>query len=101
MRPVSPYGCTKLFGFSITKNYRVAYDLFAANGILFNHESPKRGSNFVTSKIIKTAIQIKLGLQVWLRSINNSANNYLPSSFQKNSIFLTQNTYKKFNITFY
>jgi GDPmannose 4,6-dehydratase len=63
MRPVSPYGCAKLFGFSITKNYRVAYDLFAANGILFNHESPRRGSNFVTSKIIKTAIQIKLGLQ--------------------------------------
>jgi GDPmannose 4,6-dehydratase len=63
MRPVSPYGCAKLFGFSITKNYRVAYNLFAANGILFNHESPRRGSNFVTSKIIKTAIQIKLGLQ--------------------------------------
>ena len=63
MRPVSPYGCAKLFGFSITKNYRSAYDLFASNGILFNHESPRRGSNFVTSKIIKTAIQIKLGLQ--------------------------------------
>lgn len=63
MRPVSPYGCAKLFGFSITKNYRSAYDLFASNGILFNHESPRRGSNFVTSKVIKTAIQIKLGLQ--------------------------------------
>lgn len=63
MRPVSPYGCAKLFGFSITKNYRSAYNLFASNGILFNHESPRRGSNFVTSKVIKTAIQIKLGLQ--------------------------------------
>ena len=63
MRPVSPYGCAKLYGFSITKNYRFAYNLFATNGILFNHESPRRGSNFVTSKIIKTAIQIKLGLQ--------------------------------------
>jgi len=63
MRPVSPYGCAKLFGFSITKNYSSAYDLFASNGILFNHESPRRGSNFVTSKVIKTAIQIKLGLQ--------------------------------------
>ena len=63
MSPVSPYGCAKLFGFSITKNYRSAYDLFASNGILFNHESPRRGSNFVTSKVIKTAIQIKLGLQ--------------------------------------
>ena len=63
MRPVSPYGCAKLYVFSITKNYRFAYNLFATNGILFNHESPRRGSNFVTSKIIKTAIQIKLGLQ--------------------------------------
>jgi GDPmannose 4,6-dehydratase len=63
MRPVSPYGCAKLFGFNITKNYRSAYNLFASNGILFNHESPRRGSNFVTSKVIKTAIQIKLGLQ--------------------------------------
>lgn len=63
MCPVSPYGCAKLFGFNITKNYRFAYNLFASNGILFNHESPRRGSNFVTSKVIKTAIQIKLGLQ--------------------------------------
>jgi GDPmannose 4,6-dehydratase len=63
MRPVSPYGCAKLFGFNITKNYRSAYNLFASNGILFNHESPRRGSNFVTSKVIKTAIQIKLGLK--------------------------------------
>jgi GDPmannose 4,6-dehydratase len=52
-----------LFGFNITKNYRSAYNLFASNGILFNHESPRRGSNFVTSKVIKTAIQIKLGLK--------------------------------------
>jgi GDPmannose 4,6-dehydratase len=63
MRPVSPYGCAKLFGFNITKNYRSAYNLFASNGILFNHESPRRGSNFVTSKVIKTAIEIKLGLK--------------------------------------
>lgn len=62
MHPVSPYGCAKLFGYHITRNYRKAYGMFAANGILFNHESPRRGSNFVTSKIIKTAVQIKLGL---------------------------------------
>jgi len=61
MVPVSPYGCAKLFGYNITRHYREAYNLFAANGILFNHESPRRASNFVTSKIIKTAVQIKLG----------------------------------------
>jgi GDPmannose 4,6-dehydratase len=61
MHPVSPYGCSKLFGYHITRNYRKAYGIFAANGILFNHESPRRGSNFVTSKIIKTAVEIKLG----------------------------------------
>jgi GDPmannose 4,6-dehydratase len=62
MTPVSPYGCAKLFGYHITRNYRKAYSLFASNGILFNHESPRRGSNFVTSKVIKTAVQIKLGI---------------------------------------
>jgi GDPmannose 4,6-dehydratase len=60
MIPVSPYGCAKLFAYNITRHYREAYNLFAANGILFNHESPRRASNFVTSKIIKTAVQIKL-----------------------------------------
>lgn len=62
MHPVSPYGCAKLYAFHITRNYRKAHHIFAANGILFNHESPRRGSNFVTSKIIKTAVQIKLGI---------------------------------------
>jgi GDPmannose 4,6-dehydratase len=50
-----------LFGYHITRNYRTSYELFAANGILFNHESSRRGSNFVTSKIVKTAVEIKLG----------------------------------------
>lgn len=63
MHPVSPYGCAKLFGYHIIRNYRKAYGLFAANGILFNHESPRRGSNFVTSKVVKTACEIKLGLK--------------------------------------
>lgn len=62
MHPVSPYGCAKLYAFHVTRNYRKAHSIFAANGILFNHESPRRGSNFVTSKIIKTAVEIKLGI---------------------------------------
>jgi GDPmannose 4,6-dehydratase len=62
MTPVSPYGCSKVFGYNIVRNYRNAYNLHATNGILFNHESPRRGSNFVTNKVVKTAVQIKLGL---------------------------------------
>jgi GDPmannose 4,6-dehydratase len=60
--PVSPYGCAKVFGFNITRNYRKSYKLHIVNGILFNHESPRRGSNFVTNKVVKTAVQIKLNL---------------------------------------
>jgi GDPmannose 4,6-dehydratase len=62
MHPVSPYGCSKLFAYSIVRNYRNAYGLHACNGILFNHESPRRGSNFVTNKVVKTAVQIKYGM---------------------------------------
>lgn len=63
MNPVSPYGCSKVFGYNIVRNYRRAYNLHASNGILFNHESPRRGSNFVTNKVVKGAVRIKLGLQ--------------------------------------
>lgn len=63
MTPVSPYGCSKVFGYNIVRNYRNAYKLHACNGILFNHESPRRGSNFVTNKVVKTAVEIKLGLK--------------------------------------
>ena len=63
MKPVSPYGCAKLFAFNICKTYRESYDMHICNGILFNHESPRRGSNFVTSKVIKTAVEIKYGLK--------------------------------------
>lgn len=63
MNPVSPYGCSKVFAYNIMRNYRRAYGLHASNGILFNHESPRRGSNFVTSKVVKAAVRIKLGLQ--------------------------------------
>jgi len=63
MNPVSPYGCSKVFGYNIVRNYRRAYGLHATNGILFNHESPRRGSNFVTNKVVKGAVRISLGLQ--------------------------------------
>ena len=63
MSPTSPYGCSKVFGFNIVQHYRYAYDLFAVNGILFNHESPRRGSNFVTNKVVKAAVRIKKGMQ--------------------------------------
>lgn len=63
MNPVSPYGCSKVFGYNIVRHYRRAYGLHAVNGILFNHESPRRGSNFVTNKVVKAACSIKLGLQ--------------------------------------
>lgn len=63
MNPVSPYGCSKVFGYNIVKNYRKAYNLHCSSGILFNHESPRRGSNFVTSKVVKGAVRIHLGLQ--------------------------------------
>ena len=66
MTPVSPYGCSKVFAYNIVKNYRNAYNLHACNGILFNHESPRRGSNFVTNKVVKTAVRIKIGLEIKL-----------------------------------
>jgi GDPmannose 4,6-dehydratase len=66
MKPVSPYGCSKVFAYNIVRNYRHSYNLHASNGILFNHESPRRGSNFVTNKVVKTAVKIKLGLETKL-----------------------------------
>ena len=61
--PRSPYGCAKVFGHDITVNYRESYDLFACSGILFNHESERRGLEFVTRKVTNAAARIKLGLQ--------------------------------------
>ena len=63
LTPVSPYGCSKVLGYNLVRHYRNAYGLHACNGILFNHESPRRGSNFVTNKVVKAAVQIKLGMQ--------------------------------------
>jgi GDPmannose 4,6-dehydratase len=62
MNPVSPYGCSKVFGYNISRNYRHSYNLYVSNGILFNHESPKRGTNFVTNKVVKEAVRIHCGL---------------------------------------
>lgn len=61
MNPVSPYGCAKLLAYNLVRHYRNAYGLHACNGILFNHESPRRGSNFVTNKVVKSAVEIYQG----------------------------------------
>lgn len=63
MKPASPYGCAKVYAYNISCNYRKSYDMYISNGILFNHESPRRGSNFVTNKVVKSAVQIKKGLK--------------------------------------
>ena len=60
-RPQSPYGCAKLYGYWMTRTYRTGYKMFASNGILFNHESPRRGDTFLTKKIVRSAVRIKLG----------------------------------------
>ena len=63
MIPVSPYGCAKLYGFNLGRVYRESYKMFICNGILFNHESPRRGLNFVTNKVVEGAVKIKLGIK--------------------------------------
>ena len=71
--PRSPYGISKVAGFDLTRNYREAYDMFCVSGILFNHEGPRRGYEFVTRKITSTVAQIKLGLTNELRLGNLDA----------------------------
>ena len=73
MDPVSPYGCAKVFAYNICRNYRNAYGMFICNGILFNHESSRRGTNFVTNKVVKEAVRIKLGLSDKLKLGNLDA----------------------------
>jgi GDPmannose 4,6-dehydratase len=63
LKPVSPYGCSKVFSYNIVNNYRKSYGLKVWNGVLFNHESPRRGTNFVTNKVVKQAVRIKFGLE--------------------------------------
>jgi GDPmannose 4,6-dehydratase len=71
--PRSPYGISKMAGFELTKNYREAYGVFALSGILFNHESPRRGAEFVTRKITSSAAKIKLGIDHEIRLGNLKA----------------------------
>ena len=73
MNPVSPYGCAKVYAYNISRNYRHSYNMFISNGILFNHESPRRGTNFVTNKVCKEAVRIKLGLSDKLKLGNLDA----------------------------
>jgi len=73
LQPVSPYGCAKVFGYNISRNYRHSYKMFVSNGILFNHESPRRGTNFVTNKVVKEAVKIYYGLSNELRLGNLDA----------------------------
>src|SRR5213075_2218707 len=71
--PRSPYGVAKVYGHWITVNYRESYDMFAVSGILFNHESPRRGMEFVTRKVSDGVARIKLGLATELRMGNLDA----------------------------
>jgi GDPmannose 4,6-dehydratase len=73
MNPVSPYGCAKVFSYNIARNYRNSYGMHISNGILFNHESPRRGTNFVTNKVCKEVVKIHLGLSNELKLGNLDA----------------------------
>jgi GDPmannose 4,6-dehydratase len=107
--PRSPYGCSKSFGFNITRNYRESYGLFACNGILFNHESERRGLQFVTRKITRTIAEIKLGMSekltlgnldakrdwgyspdyvraMWMMLQHNKADDYIIASGQEHTV---------------
>jgi len=73
MNPTSPYGCAKVFAYNLMRNYRNSYDMFLSNGILFNHESPRRGTNFVTNKVVKEAAAIFHGFSDELQLGNLNA----------------------------
>lgn len=66
MNPVSPYGCSKVLAYNLVRHYRNAYGMYAVNGILFNHESPRRGINFVTNKVVKHSVEIASGRRQYL-----------------------------------
>src|SRR5215469_7880630 len=93
--PRSPYACAKLFAHSITVNYRESYGLFAVSGILFNHESPRRGETFVTRKIARAAARIKAGLEDSLYLGNLEARRdwgYAPEYVEAMWLMLQQDT---------
>jgi len=92
--PRSPYGVAKMYGYWIVRNYREAYDMHASNGILFNHESPRRGENFVTRKITYSLARIKAGRQEVLRLGNLEARRdwgYAPDFVRAMWLILQQN----------
>lgn len=92
-KPASPYAAAKLYGFWVTRNYREAYDIFACNGILFNHESPLRGLEFVTRKITNAVAKIHLGLERELRLGNLEASRdwgYAPEYVRSMYLMLQQ-----------
>jgi GDPmannose 4,6-dehydratase len=95
MRPRSPYAVAKLYGYWMVRNYREAYGLFAVNGILFNHESPRRGETFVTRKITRAVARIKFGLQKKLYLGNLDARRdwgYAPDFVEAMWLMLQQDT---------
>jgi GDPmannose 4,6-dehydratase len=100
--PRSPYGVAKLYGHWIMKNYREAHNIFAVNGILFNHESPRRGENFVTRKITIGVAEIKVGLKDKIRLGNLNAKRdwgYAPDYVEAMWLMLQQNTPKDYIIS--
>src|SRR4029450_9912040 len=99
--PRSPYAAAKAYAFYMTQNYREAYGMFAVNGILFNHESPRRGETFVTRKITRAATRIKLGLQEKLFLGNLDARRdwgYAPEYVEAMWLMLQQETPRDFII---
>jgi len=120
--PRSPYGCSKSFGFNITRNYRESYQLFCCNGILFNHESERRGLQFVTRKITRTVAEIKLGLSeklvlgnlnakrdwgyapdyvraMWMMLQHDTPDDYVVASEQNHTVReFTELTFKEINV---
>ena len=92
--PRSPYAAAKLYAYWVVINYREAYNLFACNGILFNHESPRRGETFVTRKIVKSAVNIKLGLEekLYLGNLDSKRDwGYAPEYVESMWLMLQQN----------
>jgi GDPmannose 4,6-dehydratase len=123
MKPVSPYGCSKLFAHNLCNNYRNSYNMFITSGILFNHESPRRGINFVTNKVVSEAVKIHKGLSkklilgnlnakrdwghakdyvqaMWLMLQNNEAKDYVCATGESRSVQeLVDYVFNKLNLS--
>lgn len=91
--PVSPYGCSKLYAHQLCHNYRNAYNMFICSGILFNHESPRRGINFVTNKVVLEAVKIKRGLsnKLYLGNLESSRDWGHASDYVRGMYLMLQN----------